>query len=172
MCKHYYLQTRQRLWCCRDGQRPVSSSTKWGLDQRLYEVCAYIYKHRPKTRWRPLKHFHPLLEREKQLDEKVHKILPKAMAEQLCPKGSRLAHLYGLPKTHKERPCMRLIVSATGACNYPLGKWLDEKLKRYQQVNTVLTIFLVLLTRLKTLVSNLTKFLFPMMCQHYLPIFL
>ena len=75
------------------------------------------------------KHFHPLLEKEKQLHEKVHEILPKATAEQLCPKGSRLAHLYGLPKTHKERLCMRPILSASGTYNYPLAKWLDEKLK-------------------------------------------
>ena len=52
---------------------------------------AHIDQHRPKTRGRPLKHFHRLLEKEKKLHEKVHKILPKAMAEQLCPKGSRLA---------------------------------------------------------------------------------
>ena len=63
---------------------------------------AYIDQHRPKTRGRPPKHFHPLLEKEKQLHEKVHKILPKATAEQLCPKGSRLAHLYGLPKTQRK----------------------------------------------------------------------
>jgi len=44
-------------------------------------------------------------------------------------KASRLAHLYGLPKTHKERLCMRPILSATGTYNYPLAKWLDEKLK-------------------------------------------
>ena len=50
---------------------------------------AHIDQHRPKTRGRPPKHFHPLLEKEKQLHEKVHKILPKATADQLCPKGSR-----------------------------------------------------------------------------------
>ena len=90
---------------------------------------AHIDQHRLKTRGRPPKHFHPLLEKEKQLHKKVHKILPKATAEQLCPKGSRLAHLYGHPKTHKERLCMRPILSATGTYNYPLAKWLDEKLK-------------------------------------------
>ena len=90
---------------------------------------AHIDQHRPKTRGRPPKHFHPLLEKEKQLHEKVHKILPKATAEQLCPKGPRLAHLYGLPTTHKERLCTRPILSDTGTYNYPLAKWLDEKLK-------------------------------------------
>ena len=89
----------------------------------------YIDQHRPKSKGRPPKHFHPLLEKEKQLHEKVHQILPKATADQLCPKSSRLAHLYGLPKTHKERLCMRLILSASGTYNFPLAKWLEEKLK-------------------------------------------
>ena len=43
--------------------------------------------------------------------------------------GSRLAHLYGLPKTHKEQLAMRPILSATDTYNYSLAKWLDEKLK-------------------------------------------
>lgn len=63
---------------------------------------AHVDQHRPKSRGRPPKHFHPLLEKEKQLHEKVHRILPKATAEQLCPKGSRLALLYGLPKHIKK----------------------------------------------------------------------
>ena len=33
------------------------------------------------------------------------------------------------PKTLKERLCMRPILSASGTYNYPLAKWLDEKLK-------------------------------------------
>ena len=89
----------------------------------------HIDQHCPKARGRPPKHFHLLLEKEKQLHQKVHEILPKATAEQLCPTGSTLAHLYGLPKTHKERLCMRPILSASGTYNYPLAKWLDEKLK-------------------------------------------
>lgn len=101
------------------SEASISDSTKF----------AHIDQHRPKTRGRPPKHFHPLLEKEKQLHERAHKILPKATAEQLCPKGSRLAHLYGLPKTHKERLCMRPILSSSGTYNYPLVKWLDEKLK-------------------------------------------
>ena len=89
----------------------------------------YINQDRPKSKGRPPKHFHPLLEREKQLHKKVDQILPKATADQLCPKSSRLAHLYGLPKTHKERLCMRPILSASGTYNFPLAKWLEEKLK-------------------------------------------
>ena len=47
----------------------------------------------------------------------------------ICPKSSRLAHLYGLPKTHKAELPMRPILSATGTYNFMLAKWLDEKLK-------------------------------------------
>ena len=47
----------------------------------------------------------------------------------VCPSGSRLAHLYGLPKMHKQTLSVRPILSATGTYNYPLAKWLDEKLK-------------------------------------------
>ena len=45
------------------------------------------------------------------------------------PRVSRLAHLYGLPKTHKEQLAMCPILSATHTYNYALAKWLDEKLK-------------------------------------------
>lgn len=88
-----------------------------------------IEKHRPKTRGRPPKYYHPLFEKEKHLDKVVRRILPKEIADTVCQKGSRLAHLYGLPKTHKERLAMRPILSATGTYNYALAKWLDEKLK-------------------------------------------
>ena len=71
----------------------------------------------------------PLLEKEKHLDSVVRRILPKHIADTVCQKGSRLAHLYGLPKTHKERLAMRPILSATGTYNYALAKWLDEKLQ-------------------------------------------
>jgi len=59
----------------------------------------------------------------------VHGILPKEMADFVCQKGSHLAHLYGLPKTNKTTLVMWQILSATGTYNYPLAKWLDEKLK-------------------------------------------
>ena len=78
-----------RLLC----EASINDSTKF----------AHIYQHRPKTRGRPPRHFHPLLEKEKQLHEKVHEILPKATFEQLCPKGSRLAHLYGVPQNTQRK---------------------------------------------------------------------
>ena len=84
---------------------------------------------RPRTTGRQPKHYHPLSERVKHLDSVVRRILPKHIADTVCQKGSRLAHLYGLPKTHKERLSMRPILSATGTYNYALSKWLDEKLK-------------------------------------------
>ena len=83
----------------------------------------------PRTRGRPLKHYHPLLQKEKQLSSVVQRILPKAIGDSVIQKGSRLAHLYGLPKTHKKKLAMRPILSATGTYNYKLVKWLDEKLK-------------------------------------------
>ena len=84
---------------------------------------------RPKARGRPAKHYHPLLSKEKELENAIRKILPKEIADSICPKGSRLAHLYGLPKTHKPQLAMRPILSASGTYNFKLAKWLDEKLK-------------------------------------------
>ncbi|CAH3151296.1 unnamed protein product, partial [Porites lobata] len=72
---------------------------------------------------------HPLLQKEKELSSAVQRILPKSIADSVVQKGSRLAHLYGLPKTHKKKLAMRPILSATGTYNYKLAKWLDEKLK-------------------------------------------
>ena len=69
---------------------------------------------RSKSRGRPPKHFHPLLQKEKDVNTVLREILPKNIADSLCAKGSRLAHLYGLPKTHKANLSMRPILSATG----------------------------------------------------------
>lgn len=78
-------------------------------------------------------HYHTLLEKEKHLESMVLKIHPKDVTDSVCQKGSRLAHLYGLPETHKERLAMQPILSATGTYNnnyyYALVKWFDEKLK-------------------------------------------
>ena len=94
-------------------------------ETKFRPVCA----ERPKMRGRPPKHFHPLLQKEKELAATVERILPKAVAGTVIQNGSRLAHLYGLPKTHKRQLAMRPILSATGTYNYKLAKWLDEKLK-------------------------------------------
>ena len=52
---------------------------------------------RPKFRGRPPKHYHPVLQKEKELESLARRILPTAIAESVTPSGSRLAHLYGLP---------------------------------------------------------------------------
>ena len=59
----------------------------------------------------------------------MRRILPLAIADSVRPTGSRLAHLYELPKTHKRQLAMRPILSATGTYNYALVKWLDGMLK-------------------------------------------
>ncbi|XP_068728937.1 uncharacterized protein [Montipora capricornis] len=56
---------------------------------------------RPNLRGRPPKHYHPLLQKEKDVHSILHRIRPQEIATSLSPKSSRLAHLYGLPKTHK-----------------------------------------------------------------------
>ena len=84
---------------------------------------------RPPGKGRPPTYYHPLLQKEKELESIVRRILPKPIADTVRPTGSRLAHLYGLPKTHKDRLAMRPILSATQTYNYALAKWLDTKLK-------------------------------------------
>ena len=51
-----------------------------------------------KTKGRSQKNYHPLLQKEKIADSTVRRILPKIIADSVCPSGSRLAHLYGLQK--------------------------------------------------------------------------
>ena len=74
-------------------------------------------------------YYHPLLQKEKELESTVRRILPKPIADSVRPTGSWLAHLYGLPKTHKDRLALRSILSATQTYNYGLAKWLEEKLQ-------------------------------------------
>ena len=85
-----------------------------------------VSKERPKRKGRPPKYYQP---RNNNLSQ-LWKILPKSIADKISGSGSRLAHLYGLPKTHKENLFMRPILSATGTYNSNYNsKWL-EKLKR------------------------------------------
>ena len=64
-----------------------------------------------------------VLRRQKDVNTVLREILLKNIADSLCVKGSRFAHLYGLPKTHKANLSMRPILSATGTYNYNLAKW-------------------------------------------------
>ena len=77
---------------------------------------------RCKSRGRPPKHFHPVLQKEKDVNAVLREILPNNITDSLCPKGSRLFHLYGLPKTHKANLSFRPIPSAPGTYNYNLAK--------------------------------------------------
>ena len=95
-----------------------------------------VYLERPSTRERPEKHYHPLQEKEKRRDFVFRRILSKHIADTVCQKGSRLAHLYGLPKTHKEQLAIRPVLSATGTYKYALAKWLDENRNRCQLATT------------------------------------
>ena len=74
---------------------------------------------RPNLRGRPPKHFHPLLQKEKDVHSVLYQILPEDIANSLSPKSSRLAHLYGLPKA---KLSMRPILSATGTYNFNLAE--------------------------------------------------
>ena len=47
---------------------------------------------RPKSKGRPPKHYHPLLLKEKTISSVIRRILPKSVADTVCPNGSRLAH--------------------------------------------------------------------------------
>ena len=82
-----------------------------------------INEEQPKSRGSSPKFYHPLLEKEKETKKIVKRILPKETAELLTIKGSRLAHLYGLPKTHKNTLSIRPVLSATETYNYKLAKW-------------------------------------------------
>jgi len=68
---------------------------------------------RPKTRGRAVKYYRPLLQWEKQFSTVISKVLPRPITDSIRSKGSRLADLYGLLKTHKEQLAMRPILSAT-----------------------------------------------------------
>ena len=78
---------------------------------------------------RPLKHLHSLLQKEKELQETLHRILLKEIANSLSTKISRLAYLYGPSKTHKATLGRRPILSSTETYNDNLAEWLEEKLK-------------------------------------------
>ena len=81
------------------------------------------------SKGRPPTYYHPLLQKEKELASIVRRILPKPIGDTVRLTGSRLAHLYGFPKTHKDPLAMRPILSATQTYNYALAKWLDTNLK-------------------------------------------
>ena len=82
-----------------------------------------------KGKGRPPKYYHPFSKKEKTISSVVYRILPKSIADTVCHGGSKLAHLYGLPKTHKTPLAMRPILSASATYNCELAKWLESKLQ-------------------------------------------
>lgn len=88
-----------------------------------------ISKERPKTRGRHPTYYHHLLHKEKELTKFFNDTLPDSVTTSLRPRGTRLDHIYSLPKTHKPTLSLRPILSATNTYNYQLAKWLEEKLK-------------------------------------------
>ena len=75
---------------------------------------------------------HPLLQKEADLDRVLTSMkekLPNDVRNEIRPHGSRLAHMYGLPKLHKQGVPLRLVLSATGTYNFKLAKWLNSILQ-------------------------------------------
>ena len=83
------------------------SAESWSLNGRTTEILS------------------PTPAEGKELDSLARHILPIAVADSVHPSASRLAHLYGLPKTHKGQLAMRPILSGMQT----IAKWLDDKLK-------------------------------------------
>ena len=121
--RYRYLKTRQ---CKGSGVVVMDKSDYLRLlsEASINDATKFkpVESERPTRRGRPPKHYHPLLEKKEHLESVVRRIFPKHIADLLCPKGTRLAHLYGLPKTHKKHLAMRSILSATGTYNYALAK--------------------------------------------------
>ena len=78
----------------------------------IADTCKFIpvSNGRPNTKGRPPKHYQPLLQKKKNhLESVVYRILAKQVVDKVCSRGSRLAHLYGLLKTHKPQLATRPI---------------------------------------------------------------
>ena len=118
-----------------------SSSAKTLLDY-TFEECCHLLDFVSSTlanvgvtfkvaniKGRPPKHYNPLLQKEKHLESVVRRILPKQIADIVCPKGSRLAHLYGLSKTHKPQLAMRPILFSSRYVQLCTGKvaWRESQ---------------------------------------------
>lgn len=79
--------------------------------------------------------FMQLLQREKQISAVISKVLPKPIAD--LPKGSRLAQLYGLPKTLKEQLAMRPILPL----RIPITmRWLSGWMKTLSHPHAISTL--------------------------------
>ena len=63
------------------------------------------------------------------LDLKCRDVLPNKVYFCLCPSGSRVPQLYGLPKIHKDGIPLRPIVAVNGSVSYQLAKHLAQLLQ-------------------------------------------
>ena len=89
------------------------------------------------SKFRPIKE-DPILSREGRLQRLLRKLkkdghLDNAVYENIYPKGSQPARIYGLPKLHKDfgansTPPFRPIVSSIATYNYNLAKYLCDLL--------------------------------------------
>ena len=130
------------------------------------KFCAVLLQ-KPKTRGRPSKYCHPLLQKEKILDSIVRRILPKTIADSVSPSGSRLAHLYGLPKTHKEQLVMRPILPATDTSIFSLLNGWTRNWSPCRLISIQLLILLISQTRFTSWRSTRVKSWFRMMSPRY-----
>ena len=89
----------------------------------------YVAQNDPREKKEHLSTITPSLKKRKRLQSIVQRVLTKHLADSLVPKGSRLPHLYGVPKIHKIPMSVRSVLSDTKSYNYSLAKWLDKTLK-------------------------------------------
>ena len=101
------------------------------------------------SKFRPIKE-DPTLLREGRLQRLLRKLkkdghLDSDVYENIYPKGSQPARIYGLPKMHKDRgpnsaPPFRPIVSSIGTYNYNLAKYLCNLLSPHIPNTVIVTI--------------------------------
>ena len=102
------------------------------------------------SKFRPIKE-DPTLLREGRLQRLLRKLkkdchLANEVYENIYPKGSQPARIYGLPKMHKDRgpnstPPFRPIVSSIGTYNYNLAKYLCNHCPRVSLPTTSPTFY-------------------------------
>ena len=86
------------------------------------------------------------------------------VTDMVYPTGSRLAHFYVLPKTHKDRLEMHPILSATRTYNFALGTCLDTKLVPLSLSRCTVTTFLNLQIKSSTWKSQTVTTWFRTTC--------
>ena len=80
---------------------------------------------RPKTRGRPPKHYHPLLQKEKDLESTVRRILPKPISDSVRPTGSRLAPVWFTQDPQRSSGYAPHLI-----CHTNVQLWIGEMVRR------------------------------------------